>query len=327
MIKNPLVSVILPVYNGEAHLSAAIESVLNQDYDNFEFIIVDNASTDRTAEIIARYKKDKRIKVIRNDQTLPRLDNFCLAFSSASKENRWFKYVGDDDHLLPTCLSAMVQAGELNDNNGLVCSYYYNGDHLVKGVVPEDINHIPGPKILRKLLLEPEARSTIFSPTSVLISSAIYREMNGFRTDLLHADNELFFRILNKYDLAYVHKPLTAIGYHGESGQAKSTAQGITFVEAYLIRYFNLKIYNNVYLKPLEVEAIKYNLVTDSTGFLLKKLFRGEIKTAVSHLGKIPLSTIYYLPLSLIYFLFLAVKKIFRREQFILFSRNKYNNE
>lgn len=67
MKKEPLVSVIMPNYNGEKYLKEAIESILNQTYTNFEFIIVDDASTDNSWKIIQEYaKKDKRIKGFRN---------------------------------------------------------------------------------------------------------------------------------------------------------------------------------------------------------------------------------------------------------------------
>lgn len=60
-----LLSVILPVYNGEVHLNECINSVLNQTFSDFEFIIVDDASTDRTPQILKEYQlKDKRIRVI-----------------------------------------------------------------------------------------------------------------------------------------------------------------------------------------------------------------------------------------------------------------------
>ncbi|MBW6464467.1 MAG: glycosyltransferase [Firmicutes bacterium] len=319
----PLVSVLLPVYNGETYVRDAIESVLAQDYPNYEFIIVENASTDRTAEIIADYSDDRHIKVIHNEKTLPRLDNFAKAFAAAAVSSSWYKFIGDDDRLLPGCLREMVLAGEQHDNIGLVCSQYYNGDELVKGALPEDATVIRGAEILRKMLVDPEARSTIFSPTSVLICPDVYREMGGFRTDLLHADAELFYRILNKYDLAYVHKPLTCIGYHSSSGQAESTASGFTFTEAYLIRYHNLKFYGNVKLNWFEVEKIKYNLVNDSAGFMLGRMAKGDFKTAFGHLASIPLSALSHLPLSLIYFISLAVKKLIRREPIRLLTKER----
>ncbi len=322
-VLDPLVSVLLPVYNGEAFVREAVESVLAQDYANFEFVIVDNASTDSTAEIIADYSNDERVRVIRNAETRPRLENFVKAFANAAAESRWLKFIGDDDRLLPACLSEMVRVGEQSEGVGLVSSHYYDGERLVTGALPPGTEAVSGPQFLRRLLLEPEARATVFSPASLMVSHRAYREMGGFRTDLLHADSELFYRILNRYNLAFVHRPLTVSGYHSGSGQAGSTARGFTFAEAYLIRYRNLKLYDNVNLSPFEVERIKNNLVNDSAGFMLARIAKGDFRTAFAHLAVIPAAAIYHLPLSLFYFAGLLVKKLFRRDPIRLLAKER----
>ena len=316
-----LVSVLLPVYNGAAHVRTAIESVLAQEYENFEFVIADNASNDGTAEIINEYLSDNRVRVIRNQVTAPRLDNFRRAFDAASPESSWYKFIGDDDRLLPGCLAEMISAGEKYENVGLVGSYYYKGTDLIIGAVGEGTQIVSGPQILKKMLLEPEARATIFSPTSVLIAPNAYHSTGGFRTDLLHADADLFYRILNSFDLAYVHKPLTEIGFHSASGQALSTVSGDTFAEAYLIRYTNIESYNQIKLKWFEVEKIKYNLATDSVGFMLARFATGDTNAAFNHMKKIPYAVIYLLLPALVYFIGLAAMKLVRREPFRLLGR------
>ena len=67
----PLVSVVTPVYNGAAYLSECIESVLAQTYTNWEYIIVNNCSTDRTRDIASHYaQQDTRIRLHNNDDFL-----------------------------------------------------------------------------------------------------------------------------------------------------------------------------------------------------------------------------------------------------------------
>jgi glycosyltransferase involved in cell wall biosynthesis len=316
-----LVSVLLPVYNGEASVREAIESVLAQDYPNFEFVIVDNASNDSTPSIIENYYDDRRVRVIRNDKTVPRLENFVKAFDSALPESRWLKFIGDDDRLLAGCLTEMVRVAEAGDNVGLVSSQYYDGERLVTGALLPGQELTDGPQFLRRLLLEPQARETLFSPASLLVAHQAYRYLGPFRTDLLHADHELFYRVLNRYNLAFVHQPLTVSGYHSGSGQAGSTAAGFTFVEAYLIRYTNLNKYNNVKLSVLEVEKIKGNLVKDSVGFMLARIAGGNYKAALAHLKKISPAAIWHIPLSLVYFATLALKKLYRREPINLLKK------
>ena len=64
-------SIIMTVYNGEDHVSEAIESILEQSYKSFEFIIIDDASTDQTFSICEKYSvQDNRIRLYRNKQNL-----------------------------------------------------------------------------------------------------------------------------------------------------------------------------------------------------------------------------------------------------------------
>jgi len=73
MSEKPLISVLMPNYNSEKYLNEAIESILNQTYENFEFIILDDCSTDNSWKIIQEYaKKDKRINIFRNEKNLGR---------------------------------------------------------------------------------------------------------------------------------------------------------------------------------------------------------------------------------------------------------------
>jgi glycosyltransferase involved in cell wall biosynthesis len=66
---NPLVTVLMPVYNGERYLNSAIDSILNQTYNNLEFLIINDGSTDRSVEIINEYK-DSRIRYIKNETNI-----------------------------------------------------------------------------------------------------------------------------------------------------------------------------------------------------------------------------------------------------------------
>lgn len=71
MNKNPAISVIMPVFNSEKFLSEAILSILNQDFSDFEFIIIDDGSTDSSARIIQKFaKKDERIIFLKNEKNL-----------------------------------------------------------------------------------------------------------------------------------------------------------------------------------------------------------------------------------------------------------------
>ena len=84
----PLVSVVTPFYNTAAFLPECIESVLAQTYDNWEYILLDNCSTDGSTEIARKYAADEpRIRYVRNDELLPQVPNYNAALALISSES------------------------------------------------------------------------------------------------------------------------------------------------------------------------------------------------------------------------------------------------
>ncbi len=103
----PRVSIGLPVYNGEIYLAAAVASLLNQTFTNFELIISDNASTDRTEEICRTYAAtDKRIRYYRNERNLGAAWNFNRTFELAT--GPYFMWACHDDVWAPTFIAQCV---------------------------------------------------------------------------------------------------------------------------------------------------------------------------------------------------------------------------
>ena len=107
----PQVSLGVPVYNGEKYLADALESLLQQDYGDFEIIISDNASTDGTEEICRNFAgRDKRIRYYRNETNIGASPNYNRTFELA--RGRFFKWCAHDDRCLPGFLSRCVGALE-----------------------------------------------------------------------------------------------------------------------------------------------------------------------------------------------------------------------
>jgi glycosyltransferase involved in cell wall biosynthesis len=106
--KMPRVSIGLAVYNGEEFLEEAILSILNQTYKDFELILSDNASTDRTQEICLNYaKKDSRIHYNRNPTNIGGANNENLSFRLSSGE--FFRLAAHDDILHPDLIRSCVE--------------------------------------------------------------------------------------------------------------------------------------------------------------------------------------------------------------------------
>lgn len=105
----PIVTIGLPVYNGEKFLPRALDSLLAQTFEDFELIICDNASRDGTSEICAAYAaRDGRIRVYRNDENLGAAKNYNLAVKLAQGE--FFKWATHDDIHSPLSLELAVRA-------------------------------------------------------------------------------------------------------------------------------------------------------------------------------------------------------------------------
>ena len=115
----PKVSIGLPVYNGERYISEAIESILNQTFPDFELVISDNASTDRTYEIVRNYKKtDSRIHYHRNNSNMGAAYNYNRAFKLSSGE--FFKWASYDDKIAPSFLESCLEA-LTREQEGVLC--------------------------------------------------------------------------------------------------------------------------------------------------------------------------------------------------------------
>src|SRR6266511_2705323 len=110
--EQPLVSVVTPVYNGEKYLIECIESVLAQTYRNWEYIIVNNCSTDRSFDIAQSYaQRDARIRIHNNREFVAVIQNHNIAFRQISPQSRFCKIVHADDWLFPECIRPMVDFG------------------------------------------------------------------------------------------------------------------------------------------------------------------------------------------------------------------------
>src|SRR4051794_35048945 len=107
-IHKPQVSIGLPVFNGERYLASALDCLINQDFDDFELIISDNASTDATESICRDYaEKDKRIRYFRNEANIGATQNYNRVFELASGE--YFKWASHDDECHPSLIRRCLE--------------------------------------------------------------------------------------------------------------------------------------------------------------------------------------------------------------------------
>jgi glycosyltransferase involved in cell wall biosynthesis len=253
----PKVSVCTPVYNGGKFLDKCIQGVLNQKFGKFEYIIVDNASTDETAEIIEYYRKsDSRIKVFRNDTTIPVIDNFRKCIEYISPDAKWIKYALADDILFPHCIQDMLDLGEQDPQIGLVSAYRLYGTSLHYLGLPMDQNIFDGASILKQQILH-EYHVCSGSPNSLMYRREIFDKLGGFDRDYLHADTKLAYRLLDKYKIGFVHDVLTWTGDHGGRVEASSIKAGRNIKEYLDFGYREIDSYASIQLSEQEMTRLR----------------------------------------------------------------------
>lgn len=118
----PLISVVLPVYNVEKYIGEAMDSILNQTIQDFEILIIDDCSTDNTI-LVAEAYNDNRIKIIRKERNLGLIHSLNLGFSIA--KGKYIARMDGDDVSIPERFTAQVKF--LEENGGIiVCGTTYS---------------------------------------------------------------------------------------------------------------------------------------------------------------------------------------------------------
>jgi len=138
----PMVSVLMPAYNAEKYIGEAIESILNQTFKDFEFIIINDGSTDKTEEIIEEYsKKDNRIVYVKNDKNMKISQTLNRGMDMA--KGKYMARMDADDVSMEDRLEKQVKYMEENPDCGVVgtCVLTFNDEDKTKtseNVGPED---------------------------------------------------------------------------------------------------------------------------------------------------------------------------------------------
>lgn len=205
----PLVSIVTPFYNTARYLGECIESVLRQSYSNFEYILVDNQSTDGGGEIARRYAKtDARVRVLETPEFYSQLANYNYTLRQISKDSRYCKMVQADDWIYGDCVREMVAVGEAHPNVAMIAGYELKGRNVFGcGLYPTQ-TVMPGRDACRAYLLD--GICMFGSPNAVMYRADLVRERHRFYDEShLHADTELAFDLLEGRDFGIVHQVLS----------------------------------------------------------------------------------------------------------------------
>lgn len=201
----PLVSIILPVYNGERFLDEALRSCLDQTLSDWEMIVVDDASTDDSAKIISRYcVLDARIKSVRHERNRKLPAALNTGFGQAT--GNYLTWLSDDNRFWPEALAEMASFLNNNPDIGVVYSDYRRID-------------LDGRMLREKQVKDPD--KLVFGNVvgaSFLYRRQVHQEVGDFdESKFLVEDYDFWLRCSKKFRLAPLHVVLYDYRMHSGS--------------------------------------------------------------------------------------------------------------
>jgi glycosyltransferase involved in cell wall biosynthesis len=272
----PSVSVITPVYNGADYLAECIESVLAQTYPEYEYVIVNNGSTDESLNIARAYAhKDTRIRVCDNPQASSQVPNLNYAMLQMSPTATFCKVVHADDWLFPECLQQMVALAERHPSAGLVGSYRLDDRRVNLDGLPYPSPLTPGPQLCRDFLLG-KLPNVFGSPTSLLLRSSLVRKRQPFYSDrAIQCDTDACIDLLQNTDFGFVHQVLTFTRRHDAS---ITSTNHVNLKTNRLAQLQLLQLYGPNLLSKQEYHRALQTLIQNYHKFLVREAmnFRGK---------------------------------------------------
>ena len=271
----PFVSVVTPVYNGEAFLVECIESVLKQTYQNFEYIIVNNCSKDRTLEIAKAYaQKDRRIRVHDNTEFVAVIANHNIAFRQISPQAKYCKIVSADDWLFPDCIKQLVAVAEANPSVGIAGCYQLSGDRIRWQGLAYPTAVVKGRDMCRRIWLsDPRHTFGFGSPTSLLYRADLVRKNQDFYPNSNpHSDTSACVEHMQHCNYGFAYQVLSYERVHEQTQSHESLLKN-----RYSAAWINDLIeYGSHYLSPEEHRAALTDALRKYHDYLISNL--GKLK-------------------------------------------------
>lgn len=217
-MNEPKVTVVIPTYNRSDLLPRAIKSIQNQTYQNYELLVVDDASTDNTDELMEQFISDK-IKYIKLDENVGQ----CIARNKASEKatGEYIGFLDSDDEWLPEKIEKQIklfQNSPVENVGAVYCGFIEKDEVLNKTEVINRDN-------LRGHIYDRFLSGFCPSTTSMfLVKMEAYRKVNGFDGELItFVDYDLWLRISKAgYGFDYVDEPLIVKYEHQGDQMAKN---------------------------------------------------------------------------------------------------------
>jgi glycosyltransferase involved in cell wall biosynthesis len=246
----PVITVLMPVYNAERHLREAIESILNQSFSEFEFLIIDDGSTDASLEIIRSYD-DPRIRLLRNEKNFGITYTLNRGIQSSSTE--LIARMDADDISYPERLERQYEYAQRFPDCSLFCSWVRriseDGKFLhISGGNPDHYTYL--------LLFTPAG---IFHPAVLYRKSAVMRA--GMYSKKYGEDFNLWCKLVKEHRFCIITEPL--VGYRSSESSLWRVTRKSEYEEAHKEQLIeNIRFYttDDYQLADYEIQFLRGNL-------------------------------------------------------------------
>jgi glycosyltransferase involved in cell wall biosynthesis len=265
-----IVGVVTPFYNTARHLPEAIESVLAQSHGDFRYTLVDNHSSDGSADIAHRYAKlDERVRVVSPPVFLGQAENYSFAVAAIDPAVKYCKIVEADNWIFPQCLERMLECAARVPEAGIIATYYLRGLQLRGGGIDVSVSHLTGREAARRMILGDDYY--LGTPTTVLYrADAVRARAPFFESDRYHPDTEAAFDILRQHDLGFVHQVLSYVRVAEESSMGSRSSYQTHLLDRMTI----LERFGRHFLTELEFESARELVQRNLEDFLGESLLR-----------------------------------------------------
>jgi glycosyltransferase involved in cell wall biosynthesis len=231
---NPKISIIIPTYNRAKLLERAIESALAQDYQNFEVVVTDNASTDLTRDVTYKYSSDKRFCSYHNHENIGMVNNWKLALEERIN-GEWFLILSDDDYFIDKqYLSKAMELSRHNKNlaiihaGGYISLAYEKSD--LKNYIPLDLPYETISKGYEIFTSSAHGLPQRFILCNVLFKRDLAMTVNPFCNPFnLSCDTELFLRLCLIGDVGVIKDRVSVYTVH-QTNLIKSVTSDVRLI-------------------------------------------------------------------------------------------------
>ena len=282
--KNYPITVLLPVYNGEKYLRAAMDSILNQTFRNFELLVINDGSTDTSEQIILSYK-DERIRYVKNEKNIRLIATLNKGMELAT--GKYIARMDADDVCVQQRLQVQLDFMEKNPEVA-ICGSWFN----IIGDEERVVKYLPGHN---QIMLKMFYQCHFCHPSVIWRQEMIKTFDHKFDATFLHAeDYDFFVRVGERYKLANIQQVLLHYRHHEmsiSSANVSTQADNSILIKKYLFGKLGMdasedeielfgKISQHEYLQtPAFVDSVKSLLekmvaANEKTGFLEKAFFR-----------------------------------------------------